>query len=173
MNGLIIYAIVGAAIIFVILAFSIGRYSIDSRKVGKCHYHLDRESQHMNTSMLILRVVVGLAILILYMIVRGTEFSWLSCAFVAVMSFMLGSFASPLFIRDTDLGIYEHGVITQYGVALYDQCSGYTLNANATRGVQMLILYNKIPLLRNYMIVVPPNDVAKVKNLVSRKLVSR
>ena len=170
MNGVSIYAIVGAAIVGFILLFKIGRFTLDRKKLGKKLYRFDRDSQRMNSFMLILRVVIGLAVLILYIIIRGTEFSWLACAFVAVMSVMLGTFAFPLLTSNTDFGIYDRGVVTQYGIALYENCSGYNLDRNPQRGVYLLTLINKIPLLTNYMLIVPAQEVAQVRNIMSRKL---
>ncbi len=172
MNGIAIYAIVGAAIIGFILLFKVGRFSLDRKKLGKPLYRFDRESQRANSVMLILRVVVGLAVLVLYIIVRGTEFNWLTCAFVAIMSFMLGTFAYPLTVRDTDFGIYDRGVVTQYGIALFENCSGYGIENNDRRRVYLLMLYNKITLLGNHMLIIPDGDVAKVKNIMGKKLIS-
>ena len=173
MNGIVIYSIIGAAIIGFILVFKIGRFSMDRKQLGKPLFLFDRQSQHANTRMLTLRVVVGVTVLILYIVIRGVEFAWLNCAFVAVMSFMLGTFAFPLTVRDTEFGIYDRGVVTQYGIALYENCSNYALTNNPSRGVYLLTLMNKIPLLTNYMLIVPPNDVAKVKNIMSKKLIKK
>lgn len=172
MNGIVIYSVVGAAIIGFVLLFKIGRFSTDRKKLGKPLFRFDRDSQRVNSTMLVLRVVVGLAVLVLYIIIRGTEFNWLTLAFVAIMSFMLGTFAFPLTVGNNEFGIYDRGVVTQYGIALFENCSGYSVETNDRRRVQLLTLHNKIPLLSSKMLIVPANDVAKVKNIMSKKLMA-
>ena len=170
MQSVVIYLIIGAALIGFILLFKIGEFSLNRKKIGKLVYSFDRESQNVNTNMLVLRVVVGLGILVLYIFIRGTQFSWLAVAFVAVMSAMLGTFIYPLLTLNTGYGIYENGVVTQYGIALYENCSGFYLERNERRRVHLLMMLNKIPLLNNYMLIVPPAQVAKVKNILLHKL---
>lgn len=169
MNGLLIYICTAVGIILIVNMYKLGATSIAYKKIGKPLKLFGQQSQSLSIQAQIIRAVVGTGLIVLYIYEKKAVFDWFTLAFVVIISYMCATFIYPLLSKGTQLGLYENGAVTQYGVRAYEDCKSYSI-AYGRGNVPLIVLSHKFPLIQAGYILISREDITECKKILNKKL---